>query len=138
MTGSATRFTRPSGSGFDRHERHSMTRPTRTGFCLVLILGCLTSPLVAQSRTDVRGIVTDETGGLIVGASVTLTDARGGKTTTSTNNEGRYRLAADTRGKMTLSIEAAGFAPEHRTITFSGSTTIDVKLRVAINERVDV
>ena len=115
-----------------------MTRSTWTVFWLVLILGCLAPPLVAQSGLEVGGIVTDESGGVIVGASVTLTDERGGKTSTSTNYQGRYRLAADARGKSTLSIEAAGFAPERRTINVTGSTTLDVKLRVAINERVDV
>ena len=39
--------------------------------------------------------MTDETGGVIVGAAVTLTDERGAKTSTTTNHEGRYRLAAD-------------------------------------------
>ncbi len=115
-----------------------MTRSIRSICCLVLVLGCLASPLVAQSGPEVRGIVTDETGGVIVGASVTLIDERGGKTSTSTNPQGRYGLATDTRGKATLTIEAPGFAPERRAIAVSGSTTVDVKLRVAISERVDV
>jgi len=41
---------------------------------------------------------------------------------------------------MTLTVRAAGFAPSTRTVTLrdKGGTTVDVKLRVAINERVDV
>ena len=41
---------------------------------------------------------------------------------------------------MTLTVEGGGFAPSTRTVTVTGagSTTIDVRLRVAINERVDV
>jgi Carboxypeptidase regulatory-like domain len=115
-----------------------MIRSTSIVFALVLVFGCLTRPLAAQSRIEVGGIVTDESGGRIVGASVTLTDERGGKKSTSTNHEGHYRLAADARDKTTLTIEAAGFAPERRTITLTGSTTVDVELRVAISERVDV
>ena len=49
---------------------------------------------------DLRGQVTDELGGLIVGATVTLTDAKGSAKTAITNNDGRFvfgGLAADRR-----------------------------------------
>ena len=117
-----------------------MTRSTQTAFLLLLVLGCTVPRVVAQTAVEVRGVVTDETGGLIVGATVTLTAERGAKTSATTNHEGRYRVAAESPGKLTLTVEAAGFAPSTRTVTVTGtgSTTIDVKLRVAINERVDV
>src|SRR5262245_22080280 len=136
--GLATRFTRPRDSSSDRHEGDRMTRSLSMAVRLVLVVGCLAPPLVAQSALEVGGVVTDESGGVVVGATVTLTDERGGTTSTSSNHEGRYRLAADSRGKATLTIEAAGFAPERKTLTLTASTTVDVKLRVAINERVDV
>ena len=117
-----------------------MTRSTRTAFLLLLVLGWIVPGVVAQTGVEVRGVVTDETGGLIVGAAVTLTGERGAKTTATTNQEGRYQVVTQSRGRMTLTVEAAGFAPSTRTVTVTGagSTTIDVKLRVAINERVDV
>jgi hypothetical protein len=116
-----------------------MNRATWTVVWLVLVLSWLAKPsLVAQSGLEVRGVVTDETGGLIVGASITLTDERGTRTTASTDTHGRYRLAAETLGKATLTIESPGFAPDRRTITLNGNTTVDVKLRVAVNEHVDV
>lgn len=117
-----------------------MTRSTRTAFLLFLVLGCTVPRVVAQTAVEVRGVVTDETGGIIVGAAVTLTGERGEKTATATNHEGRYRVAAERPGKMTLTIEAAGFAPSTRIVpvTGAGSTTIDITLRVAIDTRVDV
>lgn len=117
-----------------------MTPTTRNALLLVIMLGCTAPPVVAQSGVEVRGLVTDETGGPIVNASVTLTDERGAKTSTTTNQEGRYRLVAEPSGKTTLTIRAAGFAPANRTVRVAttGSMTVDVKLRVAINERVDV
>ena len=107
---------------------------------LVLILGS-TAPREAQALFEIGGVVTDETGGLIAGASVTLKDERGGvQPATSTNKEGRYRLVAATPGTATLTVSKAGFAPESRTVKVAsaGSATIDVRLRVAITERVDV
>jgi hypothetical protein len=118
-----------------------MTSPTRTAILLVFILVSTAPPGDAQAPFEIGGVVTDETGGLIAGASVTLKDARGGvQASTSTNQEGRYRLVATSPGKTTLTVQKAGFAPASRTVSVAatGSATIDVKLRVAITERVDV
>lgn len=109
-------------------------------FLLVLfILGGTLQPIAAQTAVDVRGVVRDETGGLIVGATVTLT-SNGAEAAATTNQEGRYRVTVDRPGRMTLTIQAPGFAPATRTVSVagSGSTTVDVTLRVAIDERVDV
>jgi len=117
-----------------------MTRSTRTALLFVLVLGWIVPGVVAQTGVEVRGVVTDETGGLILGAAVTLTgEGATAKATATTNQEGRYQLAIRSPGKITLTVQAAGFAPSTRTVTLrAGNTTIDVKLRVAINEQVVV
>jgi Carboxypeptidase regulatory-like domain len=117
-----------------------MTWAARSAVLFVIIFGGISLPGNAQSLAEIRGTVTDETGGLIVGASVTLTDQRGGQTPTSTNQEGVYRFPAVSPGKMTLTISAAGFAPASRTVEVptTGLVTVDVELRVAIRERVEV
>jgi hypothetical protein len=117
-----------------------MTRSTVIALLLLLVLRWLVPEVVAQTGTAVRGVVTDETGGLIVGAAVTLTDERGTTATATTNQEGRYQVVIQRRGTVTLTVEAAGFAPSSRTaaVTGTGSTTLDVRLRVAINDRVVV
>ena len=56
-----------------------------------------------------------------MGAAVTLTGERGAKTSATTNHEGRYRVVAERPGKMTLTIEAAGFAPSTRIVTVTGA-----------------
>jgi hypothetical protein len=116
-----------------------MTRSTRTAF-LLMVLVCTVPRIEAQTAGEVRGVVTDETGGLVVGATVTLKSGRGAKTSATTDHEGRYRVVSESPGKMTLTVEAAGFASSTRSVTVTGarSTVIDVQLRVAINERVDV
>jgi hypothetical protein len=117
-----------------------MTRSIRLALLLLLVLGWTGPAVVAQRATGVRGVVTDETGGLIVGAMVTLTDEYGVKATGTTGQEGRYQIATRSRGKLTVTVEAAGFAPSSRTVVVTGteSATLDVKLRLAINDRVVV
>ena len=117
-----------------------MTRSTWIAFVLLLVLGWIVPGVVAQTGITVRGAVTDETGGLIVGAAVTLTDERGTKTTARTNQEGRYQVVTQSGGRVTLTVQAAGFAPSSRTLTVTGAggTTLDIRLRVAIQDRVVV
>jgi Carboxypeptidase regulatory-like domain len=117
-----------------------MTRSRRIALLIVLVLGCMVPPLMAQTAAEVHGVVTDETGGVIVGASVTLTGERGANTATTTGPDGRYRLVAERPGKGTVTIEAKGFARSTRTVSLTDaeSTPLDIILRVAINERVDV
>src|SRR5207253_1244177 len=72
----------------------------------------LTSILVfaQQSRAALRGLITDELGGAIVGANVALTDAAGVQKKTTTNGEGVYTLTGLASGKYVLQVTAAGFA----------------------------
>jgi len=62
------------------------------------------------------------------------------KASATTNHDGRYRVVAERPGRSTLTIEAPGFAPSTRVVSVSGagSMTVDAKLRVAIDTRVDV
>ena len=117
-----------------------MTGSTRIASLVLLALCWAVPGVVAQRAAGVRGVVTDETGGLIVGAAVTLTDERGTQATGVTDQEGRYQVVTAGRGKVTVTVAAAGFAPSSRevVVTSAGSTTVDVKLRVAINDRVVV
>src|SRR5271157_2140265 len=60
--------------------------------------------------TSVRGTVVDKSGGAIVGATVTLTNAAQGLTRTSpTSSSGAYEFRGIPPGSYTLVIEAAGF-----------------------------
>ena len=114
-----------------------MTRSIPAAFLLIIMIAS-TTRVDTQSLVEVRGIVTDEAGGPLVGAGVTATDERGAKVSTITDQGGRYRLAVHA-GKITLTFSAAGFAPANQTVRVStDGATVDSKLRVAITERVDV
>src|SRR6188768_1550544 len=107
-----------------------MTRSPRRAFLLLLVLGGVPAGAVAQTAQNaqtaqaamqVRGVVTDETGGLIDGATVTLTGARTPTTTVTTSPEGRYQVLIKSRDRMTLTVQAPGFATSTQTITPRGN-----------------
>ena len=64
----------------------------------------------AQFRAGVQGTVTDASGGLVPGATVTLTSKETGRTqVTQTSGEGFYRISELSPGNYTLSVEKSGF-----------------------------
>jgi hypothetical protein len=78
------------------------------GFIVVLIL---TAAGPAQSiSSNISGVVTDSSGGVIPGASVTLlNEQNGAKRNTVSNAEGRFNFAAVQPGNYTVRIEKQGF-----------------------------
>jgi hypothetical protein len=64
----------------------------------------------AQFKAGVQGTVTDATGAILPGASVTLTSNETNKAeTTTASEEGFYRFSGLAPGSYTLSVEQAGF-----------------------------
>jgi len=89
----------------------------KTGF-LCALLG-LAGLAVAQSQVpptgeaSISGVVADPSGAVVVGASVTITNAAGGTQTATTNEQGHYSLTGLAAGTYDLSISAAGFKVFH-------------------------
>ncbi len=95
----------------------------------------------AQPRTGaLAGTVIDETGGVVVGASLELTGDRSERQTTLTNAEGRYTFTGLDAGAYSLTVNAQGFMLFGRPVTVrtDRTTTLDVRLRVGISLSVDV
>src|ERR1041384_7636331 len=83
------------------------------GRALVVVLGllsCFVHASAAQSLGTLRRQVKDELGGVIIGATVTATDAAGVEKSAVTNEEGRYAFSALAPGLYTIRINQAGFA----------------------------
>ncbi|HWS85891.1 MAG TPA: carboxypeptidase regulatory-like domain-containing protein [Pyrinomonadaceae bacterium] len=84
-------------------------RPTLVcGLCLALLL-CRAA--AAQSVTgNITGTVTDASGGVLVGAAVTLVNEKTGeKRNVNTNEDGRFAFAAVQPGVYTVRVEQQGF-----------------------------
>ena len=113
----------------------------RTVVGLVLtVTFAATLALAQQARGSLRGLVKDELGAAIVGASVTLTDATGAQKKTTTNAEGVYTFSALAPGKYTIQAGAPGFAvSESQEVDVANQRqTADITLKVTIEEKVTV
>src|SRR5215213_8507387 len=88
----------------------------RTTFRLTNLLGCLALIVLssaighAQFSAGVQGVVTDNAGGTVPGATVTLTNKETNQTqTTQTSDDGFYRFSALPPAVYLLSVEKEGF-----------------------------
>src|SRR5215470_5370224 len=111
-------------------------------FALSILLTAV--PLSAQvEQATIIGTVTDNTGSVVGGATVTVRNAgTGARRTTKTDDRGNYQAQALNIGSYEVSVEHAGFRKE----TVSGialavnqTARIDVKLEVgAITQELTV
>ena len=91
-----------------------------------------------QASGTLRGQVTDEFGGVLVGASVTAISPSGVEKSTVTNGDGNYVLSGLTPGAYTVRVVANGFAVFEATDVELSATRrdpLDVKLSVTIEEQ---
>src|SRR5580765_6018444 len=73
-------------------------------------LTLLATPAFAQSRGTLRGVVKDELGGLVSGATVTLKAQTGEQKTATANVNGEFAFDGLTVGTYDVSAVAKGFA----------------------------
>src|SRR2546428_1708814 len=106
---------------------------------ILLVLALFTSISFAQQgRGSLRGLVVDEFGAAIVGATVTLKDASGSAKTATTNNEGVYTFSGLAPGKYAVFAAAKGFAvsePMEVQLTAGQRQSLNLKLKVTIEEQ---
>ncbi|MGB9179536.1 MAG: carboxypeptidase-like regulatory domain-containing protein, partial [Pyrinomonadaceae bacterium] len=82
----------------------------RVVFVGAVFLFCALGVVAQQSSATLRGRVADEFGGLIIGATVTVTDASGVLKTVTTDTEGSYAFPSLAPGRYQLQAVAPGFA----------------------------
>ncbi|MEW6127781.1 MAG: TonB-dependent receptor [Acidobacteriota bacterium] len=100
---------------------------------LTIILLIVSVPGLAQtSRGTVTGLVTDSSGAVISGATVTLTNNQTAVTrTTASNDEGLYRFDAVDLGTYSVKITAPSFGAVTKTnivVSANQLATVDVQL----------
>ncbi|MFZ0517683.1 MAG: carboxypeptidase-like regulatory domain-containing protein [Acidobacteriaceae bacterium] len=98
--------------------------------------------LAQQATTSLNGVVTDPSGSVLSGATVTISRAATGQTlTTTTDARGAYRFAQLSSGTWTVTISAKGFADQSKvgTLLVSKPATIPFKMSVqALAQTVNV
>jgi hypothetical protein len=109
------------------------------GTLALLVIALVMAPsLIGQSLVsgDLTGTVTDPTGAVVSGATVTLkSDATGATRTATTDGSGAYRFSLIQPGSYTVSANAQGFSNAQATTTVSAgqATVADVKMAVGNN-----
>jgi len=91
-----------------------------------------------QAAGTIKGQVSDEFGGVIVGATVVAVDASGTKKTATTNGEGNFAISGLAVGKYTVQVTAAGFATYENSeidLTSTRSQQLNVTLKVTIEQQ---
>jgi hypothetical protein len=107
-------------------------------FCIQIV-----SVFPQETTAIISGVVTDETGGLIPGVSIEVTNLDTGITRmTTTGDEGRYQVPTLSVGNYQVEASLAGFQTAVRTgitLTVGREALVDFALRVGeISERVTV
>src|SRR5256885_5084629 len=103
----------------------------------VLLLASLSATVFAQGRANLRGVINDEFGASIVGATVTLTDAAGTQKTATTTADGTYSFAGLAPGKYKVRATATGFATSEDTevdVTAARRDPVNITLKIAAIE----
>jgi outer membrane receptor protein involved in Fe transport len=106
--------------------------------CLRLFLVLLLIPCSARAditRFDLSGTVTDGTGAVLPGVTVTLKNADTGQNrATVSDGEGRYSFnAMPPTGKWSLSVELQGFAPQTREgLEFQANTRPEINFQMSV------
>ncbi|HTR35324.1 MAG TPA: carboxypeptidase-like regulatory domain-containing protein [Bryobacteraceae bacterium] len=111
----------------------------------LLAVSSLTSNLLAQSAgtAGLTGTITDPTGAVVPGVTVTLTNADTNQSrTTTSNGEGVYKFSLIPPGNYKVKFAASGFKPSEVpsvTLNVTETPVLDGKLQVgAANEQVTV
>jgi len=110
---------------------------SRTLVVISLLLFGATVIIAQQSRGSLRGVVKDELGGLVSGATVILTAANGEQKTTIADGNGQYVFEGLLAGNYNVAAAAKGFAqtdPVPVEIAANRATSAEMVLKVAIAE----
>jgi hypothetical protein len=113
----------------------------RSTITILALLGLCTVSMAAADRT-IRGVVADESGGVLPGETVVATGEDGRVLATGvTDGAGRYTLGPLAAGRVTVTFELAGFARANAAVTLSADADAVLNQRLLVapqSETVDV
>ncbi len=104
---------------------------------LFIVMCAATALAQTPAKASLHGQVTDEFGGVIIGATVTATDVGGVVKTATTDSDGNYTLGGLTPGKYIVRALAGGFAlftSEELDIVAGRTEPLNVKLGVSLEK----
>ena len=120
--------------------RASLQRLFRALACAGCVLAFGTAAARAQAIGQLAGVVRDDTGGVLPGASVTISGAALiAPRTVVTDGHGKYEIEQLSRGRYSVTAALRGFEPWSIDVDVDGRSALDVVLLVpSFSERVTV
>jgi len=103
-----------------------------SGFILLFFVSFLCA--AQQQPGSISGIVSDQTGAVITGATITLSSGPAVKLTTTSDNQGAYKFSNLQGGTYDIAATAPGFKlfhSENLTLNFAQDLSLDVSLEPA-------
>ena|SRR5215831_1868960 len=115
----------------------------RSAVSLLILLGLISADLCGQNTAELRGTVVDQTGAVLPGVSMTLTQKNSNQERRQfTDSSGSYVFASLVNGDYSLRAEFSGFKSQVRdgiTLQVGQRSQVDLSLEVgAIDEKVTV
>jgi hypothetical protein len=108
---------------------------------LAVVFGLLSIHVFSQQQTgSLRGQVRDDNGAVVVGATVTMTDAGGAQRNFNTDEKGQYTASDLPPGTYKVHAAGGGFTPFENEVTVAAGArnTLDIKLEIQLQEEVSV
>ena len=96
------------------------------GLALGLVAALAPAASAQISTGNIYGRVADEQGGVLPGATITLTGATIGARTTTSGSNGEFRFLTLDPATYTLSVALAGFTTVQRSVIVSAGVSVDV------------
>jgi len=121
---------------------HLSSRSILRGFKFLLAVVLTASFAAAQQQQEgtgsLRGQITDEFGGIVIGATVTLINESGAEKTATTNDEGVYLFNNLTPGMYSVRATTTGFAVYQNAgiqIAAGRRKALDIKLTITLENQ---
>src|SRR6267154_3414966 len=99
---------------------------------MILLLGLFQGLILAQFNSAIQGVITDNSGAVVPGANVTVTNTGTGVArTVDTLEDGLYRVLSLAPGVYRISVHKTGFTDETRdTVTLTAGQTLRLDFHV--------
>src|SRR5579863_135176 len=105
----------------------------------VLVSSALMLAQTTISTGSIQGLVTDQTGAVVSGAKISISDkATGRVVTTTTTSAGAYASGALTPGDYTLRVEATGFSTAELALTVQVGVTSTGNIKLQVGQAAQI
>src|SRR3954447_6955129 len=113
-------------------------RPRRANFILALLFVCSLRILSAQSTASITGTITDSSGAIVPGATVTLVNSETRATVLGKSNDsGIYLVSFLSPGNYSFSVESPSFRRYVRNLTLVTGQVLSLDLTLEVGATSD-